>query len=308
MNKIDAFAHILTPNFYNNMLEIVPDLEIKFPYMKNKILIDVQVRRESIKKFKGLKQIVSMINLNPEDFVDKDLSFELCWKANEELINIVKENNDIFVGAVAMLPLNNIEGSIKIIREQVISSEQLLGVQLFSKSLGNSIASDKFLSLFEEIYKNNISVWLHPVFDINKKDNNLIFSWEYEQSQAMLEIIMADIFVKYPKIKILCHHAGAMVPFFSKRLPLTMPAEKYSDMFKLFYVDTAILGNTLSLEMALDYYGTDRLIFATDAPLGILPDGPTEVVIDSVECMKITGDIKEKIYKKNIEEFLDIKF
>ena len=57
MDKIDAFAHILTPNFYNNMLEIVPDLEIKFPYMKNKNLIDVQVRRESIKKFKGLKQL-----------------------------------------------------------------------------------------------------------------------------------------------------------------------------------------------------------------------------------------------------------
>lgn len=110
-----------------------------------------------------------MINLNPEDFVDKDLSFELCWKANEELISIVKENNDIFFGAVAMLPLNN------------------------------------------------ISVWLHPVFDINKKDNNLIFSWEYEQSQAMFEIIMADIFVKYSKIKILSHHAGAMVPFFFKK-------------------------------------------------------------------------------------------
>ena len=308
MNKIDAFAHILTPNFYNDMKERVPDLEIKFPYIKNKILMDIQARRENIKKFKGLKQIISMINLNPEDFVDKDLSFELCWKANEELISTVKENNDIFVGAVAMLPLNNIEGSIKIIREQIASSTQLLGVQLFSKSLGYSIASDKFLSLFEEIYKNNISIWLHPVFDINKKDNNLVFSWEYEQSQAMLEIIMADIFVKYPKIKILSHHAGAMVPFFSKRLPLTMPSERYSDMFKLFYVDTAILGNTLSLEMALDYYGTDRLIFATDAPLGILPDGPTEVVIDSIECMKINDNIKQKIYKRNLEDFLGIKF
>ena len=32
--KIDAFAHILTPNYYQKMLDIDPDIPDKYPFLK----------------------------------------------------------------------------------------------------------------------------------------------------------------------------------------------------------------------------------------------------------------------------------
>ncbi|MDC7955268.1 amidohydrolase family protein [Fusobacterium simiae] len=304
--KIDVFAHILTEEYFIELKKLKADI-VNDPIFKftTDILTDINVRREYQKQFPEVRQLISMININPEDYFDAEKSFELTYNANEELVKVVKENSDLFCGAVAMLPMNNIKGALKIINEQVVNNKELYGVQLFTKALNKSIASEEYLPIFEAISKNNLAIWLHPVFDLNKKDNNIVFSWEYEESQAMLEIIRAGVFEKYPNIKIIIHHAGAMVPFFANRLPVTMPP-KQAEQFKLFYVDTAILGNSFALENALDYYCEDRLLFGTDAPIGILPAGATKEVIESIEKMRTTDNVRDKIYRENVKRLLNI--
>lgn len=304
--KIDVFAHILTEEYFIELKKLKADI-VNDPIFKftTDILTDINVRREYQKQFPEVRQLISMININPEDYFDAEKSFELTYNANEELVKVVKENSDLFCGAVAMLPMNNIKGALKIINEQVVNNKELYGVQLFTKALNKSIASEEYLPIFEAISKNNLAIWLHPVFDLNKKDNNIVFSWEYEESQAMLEIIRSGVFEKYPNIKIIIHHAGAMVPFFANRLPVTM-LPKQAEQFKLFYVDTAILGNSFALENALDYYGEDRLLFGTDAPIGILPAGATKEVIESIENMRTTDNVRDKIYRENVKKLLNI--
>ena len=66
---------------------------------------------------------------------------------------------------------------------------------------------------FEAIHRHNLCIWLHQVFDNRKPGNNIVFSWEYELSQAMMQLVQVKIFDKYPNIKIIVHHAGTMVPF-----------------------------------------------------------------------------------------------
>lgn len=53
-------------------------------------------------------------------------------------------------------------------------------------NLSKSIANPEFDPIFKKAAKLNLPLWLHPVFDQRKPDNNLVFSWEYELSQAML--------------------------------------------------------------------------------------------------------------------------
>lgn len=313
--KIDAFAHILTPKFYEDLKELNPKIPQIFSTVLNPSLLDVEERRKFQKEYSDVKQIISMFNLNPEDFLraeneeerkrNAEKTLQITWDANNELTETVKNNKDLFIGAVATVPMNNIEGALKIINNQVSENDELAGIQLFSKALGKSIASDEYLPIFEAAEKNDITVFLHPVYDMTKNDNNIVFSWEYEQSQAMNEIVLAGIFKKYPNIKILVHHAGAMVPFFANRLPLVMPKE-YAEDFKKFYVDTAIIGNVKAVEMAVDYFGEDKVVFGTDAPVGIQPSGPTKIVIESIEKLNKGEDIKEKIYRKNVEQLLKI--
>ena len=306
--KVDAFTHILTSNFYEDIKELNPRIPQIFSTLINEALVDINTRRKYHNEYSDVKEIISMINFNPEDFTkDKDKTYEITRKANDELIKTVKDNSDLFAGSVGMVPMNNVEGAVKIINEQVAKNKEMFGIQLFSKALGKSIASDEYLPIFEAASKNDIMIFLHPVYDMSKNDNNIVFSWEYEQTQAMNEIVMSDIFKKYPNIKILVHHAGAMVPFFANRLPLVMPKE-YVDDFKKFYVDTAIIGNTKAVDMAIDYFGEDKVIFATDAPVGMQPAGATVEVIESIENLNVSDAVKNKIYRENLEKALNTKF
>lgn len=297
MTKIDVFAHVLLPKFYEKMLKIDANIPKDIPFINNEVLTDMKKRRETA--LSGVKQIISYVNVNPEDYVDGDRAYELCKEANEELIQTIRDNSDIFYGGVAMIPMNNIDGAIDIMENQVLKNKELFGIQIFTRALGKSIAADEYLKIFEYASKYNLTIWMHPVFDNRKPDNNIVFSWEYELSQAMMDIVNAGIFQKYPNLKIIVHHAGAMVPFFAGRVKYILGLEKEKD-FKKFYVDTAILGNPKALDLAASYFGVDHLVFGTDAPLGIMPAGATKEIIEAIDNMSITAEEKEKILNDNI--------
>lgn len=270
MEKIDVFAHVLLPNFYKRMLMLDDKLPDKMPFIQNPVLTDVEMRRKQ--QPVGVRQVISYVNTNPEDYMAGKMAALLVEKANEELLETVTANPDLFAGAVAMLALNNIDKSIEILENFVAANQQVLGIQLFTRHLGQSVADDTFKPIFAKCAELDIPIWLHPVFDERKPDNNIIFSWEYELTQAMLQIVQAKYFQEFPDLKIIVHHAGAMVPYFAGRIERILPADLAQD-FKKFYVDTAILGNSKALELCLDYFGVDHVFFGTDAPLGILPAG-----------------------------------
>ncbi|MFR0771552.1 MAG: amidohydrolase family protein [Limosilactobacillus pontis] len=101
---------------------------------------------------------------------------------------------------------------------RIIPHNRLIGVQIFTRALGQSIADEQFQPIFAAASENKVPLLLHPVFDNRKPDNNIVFSWEYEISQAMMQIVQADAFVKFPNLKIIVHHAGGMIPFFAERI------------------------------------------------------------------------------------------
>ncbi len=164
------------------------------------------------------------------------------------------------------------------ILQEIAVNPHLAGVQLFTRALGLSIADPEFHLIFEACSRLDLPIWLHPIFDERKPDNNIIFSWEYELTQAMLQLFQTGIFQEFPNLKIIVHHAGAMVPFFSERIRYILPEDQEKDFHK-FYVDTAILGNPKALELTIEYFGVDRVLLGTDLPLGIQPAGATQVIL-----------------------------
>lgn len=300
MEKIDVFAHVLLPKYYHKMLDIDSSIPKTYSFTNIDSLKDMNIRRKLWNK--ETKQIISYANINAEDYCNPELAAKLCREANQELIECIKENNDMFSYGIGMIPFNNIEESLKILEETKASSE-LIGIQVFTRHLEKSIADKEFLPILKKCEELNLLVLLHPVFDIRKPDNNIVFSWEYELSQAMLELVESNIFKECPSIKIIVHHAGAMVPFFAGRINNILKDKK--DDFKKFYVDTAILGNSKALELTIDYFGIDHVLYGTDAPFGIMPNGATKEIEDAINILPITNDDKEKIYNKNIKRLIE---
>ena len=281
------------------MLKIDSTIPTTYAFTNIESLKDLSVRR---KLWNGTtKQIISYANINAEDYCNPEESARLCREANFELINCVKENNDMFPYGIGMLPFNNVEESLRIL-DEIASSKELVGIQVFTRHLGKSIADKEYLPILKKCARLGLLVLLHPVFDPRKPDNNIVFSWEYELSQAMLDLVNANIFTKCPNIKIIVHHAGAMIPFFAGRIDNIMKDKK--DEFKKFYVDTAILGNTKALELAVYYFGIDKVLYGTDAPFGIMPNGATKQIESAIDELPFSNEIKEKIYFKNLQRLL----
>lgn len=299
--KIDAFAHILPPKYYQDMLEISPEIPTIFPFIKIKNLIDLTSRLKQWPN-DNTKQAISLVNISPEDFCKPNQAAHLSRKANDELAEIVFDHSDKFEAGVGVLPMNNIDEAIKIV-DEIVQNPHLIGAQIFTRHLGKSIADPEFRPVLAKAAEANLPLWLHPVFDQRKPDNNLVFSWEYELSQAMLQLVESKIFEDYPNLKILVHHAGAMVPFFAERINHILPNEE-AKCFKNFYVDTAILGNTPALQLAIDYYGLDHVLFGTDAPFAVPPSGANAEVSGAINNLAISKQDKQKIFSENFVNFL----
>src|SRR5207245_11659016 len=70
-------------------------------------------------------------------------------------------------------------------------------------------------------------LWVHPArgagfpdYQTEKKSKFelwWVFGWPYETSIFMARMVFAGIFDRFPKIKIITHHLGGMVPYFSGR-------------------------------------------------------------------------------------------
>ena len=301
MAAIDVFAHVLPPRFYERMLRIDPTIPKRYAFFNNPVLTDMVERR---RHWDGeTRQVISFVNALPEDYVDPDEAATLCWEGNEELIAMRRANPDMFEAAVLMVPMNNVREAVRIVREQVLPAEDVLGVQVFTRALGKSIADEEFRPLFSELAAAGVPAWLHPVFDLRKPDNNIVFSWEYELTQAMLQMVQADFFRDMPELKVICHHAGAMVPFFAGRVERILPPEQAAD-FRRFYVDTAILGNPSALRLAVDYYGIDHVLFGTDAPLGILPAGATREILAAIDDIGLTEVDRHAVLEGNYHALL----
>src|SRR6185503_15116417 len=83
----------------------------------------------------------------------------------------------------------------------------------------------------------------------------------------------------------LIHHGGSMVPHFAGRvgpgwdqLGARTPPEQRDlvegyplsrrpiDYFRMFYADTALFGAAHALRCTIDFFGPDRVLFASDSP------------------------------------------
>ncbi|AVK63778.1 4-oxalomesaconate hydratase [Lactobacillus sp. CBA3606] len=301
MLKTDVFAHVLTPKFYQAFLAESVDLTA-YPFLKNPALTDLAVHQAGVRA--DVRQVISMANLNPEDFFDPERAAELCQLGNRELSAMVAEYPATYRGAVGMLPMNNIAAAVAMLTAQIQADPHLLGVQLFTTALGKPLTDPAYRPIFEKLAALKLPIWLHPVFDMTKPANNITFSWEYELTQTMYAMVTQGFFQMYPQLKVIVHHAGAMVPYFAGRIDHILPAAQAAD-FKKFYVDTALLGNSAALQLTVAYYGIEHVMFGTDAPFGSAPNGATDEIVTAIADLHLTAAAQTKLYQTNFETLIN---
>lgn len=333
---IDLFAHIIPPELLKFYLKSgnkrAEHLQTLFRGGGYEQFFDLDHRIRFLNKFKIDIQVLNLTHVVGA-FVDPKTEGELCRLGNDELVKIVEKHPDRFV-AFANLPMSDPDAATQEL-DRAVNQLGMKGIQIFSNVNGRAIDSPEFLPVFEKAEKYDVLIQLHPTthkfVGYDWLDNRLkdMLGWPFDTSLAMSRIVFGGIFDKFPKLKFLTHHLGAMIPYFSERIrgfsdqylgsfiasgrpedtpPLKIEMKKpVLDYFKMFYNDTAIYGWTPGLMCGYAFFGADKIAFGTDYPFG--PDQGERWVRDAIVAIKdmqIPESEKEKIFHLNAEKLLKI--
>jgi len=244
------------------------------------------------------------------------------------MAELVRKHPDRFVSAVACLPMNDIDCALEEL-ERAIRDLNFRGIQLHSDINGKPLDSPEFEPVFEKMAAYNLPILLHPEIrtsqtpdypgeEESKYLSFLIFGWPYRTTLAMTRLAMSGVFDRYPDLKVIAHHCGAMVPFFEQRFHMIhfghqmrmgvqqKPYLKKAplDYLRMFYVDTAV-PSTSALMCGYAFFGADHMLFGTDMPYDAqVGHVYTRETILSTERMAIPDSEKKKIFEDNARALL----
>jgi len=289
---------------------------VKFPLTT---LWDMDMRIEIMNKFEGLVQVLTPTGPCLERDASPDDAAYLAKIYNDEMAELVLKYPDKFVAAVACLPLNNIDATLREI-DRAINELGFKGINMNTPINGQPLDLPDFTPIYERMSDYNLPIWIHPtrhysVPDYVGEDESKyalfhIFGWPYETSIGMARLVCSGILEKYPNLKFITHHAGAMIPFCAGRIH-TLGGEPHFkvkhpiEYFRMFYNDTALNGNTPGLMCDHAFFGTEHLFFGTDMPYGPgLGERYTRLNIDAIEGMSISDCDKRKIFEENAKVLL----
>ncbi|MCX8023462.1 MAG: amidohydrolase [Syntrophorhabdaceae bacterium] len=326
---IDIYCHILPPKYKDAIFEIIAKDSYYYEADKARpALFDINLRIEMLDRIKGMKQVLTPGAPPLEYVASVDKAKDLARLANDEMAEIVGRYPDYFAGAVACLPLNDIDATLEEI-DRAIGELKFKGIQLFTSINGKPLDSPEFYPIYEKMASYDLPIWIHPARDRNVPDYPteesskyalfLVFSWPYETTIAMARLVFSGILEKYGDLKFITHHCGGMLPSFYKRVKLVPPGIKTGEVmplkrepieyFRKFYADTVMGGNVAGLNAGLSFFGSDNLVFASDYPYPGGPTGGEKAVmenIESIKAMDISDEDKAKIFSGNAKRILKI--
>ncbi len=332
--KLDCFTHVFPVKFFDRMQEVVENQAPIKRWLNIPMLYDIDARQRIMDTFGDYQQILTLSAPPIESMAGPDVTPGLARLANDGMYELVQKYPDRFPAFVASLPMNNPDAAVKEL-DRAITELDARGIQIFSNVNGAPLDAPEYFPIFEKMAGHDLPIWLHPargqMFPDYKTEQKsmyeiwFVLGWPYETTVAMARIVFSGIFDKFPDIKIITHHMGAMAPYFEGRLGPgwdqlgTRDADTdYADVrermtmrpvdyFKKFYADTALFGAVAGTTCGIEFFGVDRCLFASDCPFD--PEGGPMFIRDTIKILnelEVSEADREKLFVSNTKKLLKL--
>ncbi|MFT8242800.1 amidohydrolase family protein [Roseomonas sp. BN140053] len=337
MRYVDAFNHFFPKRLWEK-LESSPgagqDIGKRMRGIPAIFDLDERFRVMDLFSQHDYSQILSLGMPPLESLGTPEEVLELAKLGNDGMAELVQKYPDRFAGYIASLPMNGPDLAVRE-AERAFTQAGANGLQIHTNVNGAPLDEERFFPIFEMAAKHNKPVLLHPSRGANMPDYKTedkskyeiwwTFGWPYETSTAMARLVFSGFMDRLPNLKVLAHHLGAMVPYFEGRvgpgwdqLGKRTSDEDYSvvlknlkkrpaDYFKDFYADTAVFGSRPATICGLEYYGADKVLFASDSPFD--PERGPGYIRDTIailESLDLTPENRDKINFRNAEKLFGL--
>ncbi len=329
MRKIDAFAHILPPSYARRLESIMSGGNVSDRILgyqqwihEDPALTDLDARWRAIDPFEDYVQVLTLAVPPLDQLGDPAASLDLARAVNDELAELVARYPDRFAGFAAALPMNDVDAAAGELT-RAMGELGALGAQLHTNVGGAPLDAPRFDPVLDTVTRLGGALWIHPTRSAvwpdypaeTRSEYGIWWSlgWPYETSVCMARLVYSGCFDRHPGLRVITHHAGAMVPHFAGRLasPLEDPrrdaitsrlSAEPIDYVRRFFADTALFGAGNAVRCAVEFFGTGHVLFGTDMPLG----GPTVVrdTIANIEALGLPESDVSAIFAGNASEVL----
>lgn len=335
--RIDAYTHFMPSRMFKKLVDSgYPDIGKRMREVP--CIHDLDERRRVVDTFKDYAQIVSYAMPPLELFAKGNAAeVEACARLiNDEFVDICAKHKDHFPGWVAQGALGAADVGVAEAKRAVANGA--LGVQIYTNVAGKPLDDPAFEPFFAAMEKLDKPIWLHPARGANFSDYASetkskyeiwwTLGWSYETAAAMARLVFSRLMDKYPKLKIITHHFGGVVPMLEGRIGpgwdqlgartsdedlgalLKELKRRPLDYFKhVFYADTATFSAEPAMRAGFDFYDHDKIVFASDCPFD--PEKGTMYTRDTlriIENMDMPKAEKDKIWHGNLERITGATF
>jgi aminocarboxymuconate-semialdehyde decarboxylase len=326
--RIDAYTHFIPKKFFEKIVT-GDHADIGKRVREIPCIHDLDLRRKIVDGYPDYAQILSY-SQPPLEVMTKGAEIEEYAKIlNDGFADICAKHPDQFPGWVAQAALGAPDAGVRECERAIKNGA--LGVQIYTNVAGRPLDCPEFAPFFAAMEKLDKPIWLHPARGANfpdyqseKKSKYEIwwtFGWSYETAAAMARLVFSKIMDNHPKLKIITHHFGGIVPMLEGRIgpgwdqlgartsdeDLTLVLKSLKkrplDYFKHdFYVDTAVFGGVPATVCGFAFYDFDKILFASDCPFD--PEKGTMYIRETLKILdglNLSKAARAKIDYQNLE-------
>jgi predicted TIM-barrel fold metal-dependent hydrolase len=200
---------------------------------------------------------------------------EAARACNDGYADLVQKHSRRFA-ALASLPLPHIDVALREL-DRCMTELGMPGAAMNCSVFQRSTAETEFEPIYAELNRRGGMLFFHPCASaicspmITDYGLSGAAGTSMEDTTIVLHLILKQIPLRYPNIKIVIAHLGGLIPMLLQRLDHQMPsaglAESPSATARRLYYDTVGHGSRAALLCAWKAFGAEHLVPGSDWPV-----------------------------------------
>ena len=212
------------------------------------------------------------------NFTSGETARKLARECNEYAAKLIADYPGRF-GGFAMLPLTDVDGSLKEIT-YALDTLKLDGIGLLTSYHDKWLGDPTFLPVMEELNARKVIVYTHPTaadccVNLVRTQPPVMIEFGTDTTRTIADIIFSGNAQKFRHIRWIFSHAGGSMPFLIERLVRhpaldakakpTVPDGTLAELTRFWY-DTAQTSNKAAMSALAAIVPTSQILFGTDFP------------------------------------------
>jgi uncharacterized protein len=264
-------------------------------------------------------QVISLTTPGVQN-LDAANAVSIAQQANDLIAQTVRSHPDRFEG-FATLPTSSPTLAAREL-DRAVCQLEMKGAMLFGRTRSRNLDHPDFTVIYETAAALRVPLYIHPQIPVQavrdayysgfNPDLDLYLAtgglgWHFETGIQVLRLILTGVFDRLPNLQIILGHWGEVVLFYLERIDLLSKAAQHlerplTDYFRQnVYVSPSGIFSHRYLSWAIDVLGIDRILFSTDYPYQVVPEGGARRFL---EAAGLSQADKEKIAHRNWERLV----